>query len=831
MKNPPVSQDGKKTGRRKAKAAEPAGLESPDAEAARTEKVKTEKSKTGRADDAAVSGPLFLHVIIFTLGMVVAWQLRVSFVFALGVFLLSLFLLIPAFGVLSRTRKRNYLWLLGISLAVGMLWMSVYKETAYELPAEAGDTVTVRGIVTGAAHPDESGKYSFTLRPQSVNDMLFEHGEFMIYGQGERPPTYGDAVIAEGILFTGAANGNPHSFNYAEYLLLQGVTATVSTAYGGSVVVESTEKSFLAYLVVDVRRSLEQALSVLPSDTANMTIGVILGDKAGLTFAQKEVLVQTGVFHAFSVSGMHVAYIYLLGVLLLSPLARILRRRSYSVVRLIVVGAVLLFYGTLTGWVPPVVRACIMLFVVLIAQVFYEKADSYTSIGIAAFICFLQNPLSVFDAGLQISFIAALGIIYIAPRLQGLFGDGGIRNALYVTLGASLASMPLIAYYFNIISLSGMLVSLLTGILTGGVVMLGFISAVLGMFVPFLAEVFIYGAGALMDVIYWFCSLVSAIPGNYIDIGTISVWAVVVFYIILFAYPLICRYGGKAVSLLVPAALILFLAMPFVTEHAGRTSLEGAVLEVTFIDVGQGDAALIVTPDGKRLLLDGGGNMHSPGSVGEHVLIPYLKSRGINSLDMLISSHQDMDHADGLLTVMENMPVDYLVLTSADVDTEMLAAPARERGITVLYGKAGDIFYLADNIVLRILYPYEGEYVGNNDNESSLVCLLSYGEIDFLFTGDIEAQGVERITAMHISADVLKLPHHGSVHSYSEDFYGTVAPALVVAGVGRNNSFGHPAPKITAYFAGANIPFFRTDKHGAVTVYTNGREIEVLTVK
>ena len=829
MKNLPLSpDDGRKIKRKKAKPAVPVSG------SATADSTKAEEIKTERADDverAVVSGPLFLHVIIFTLGMVAAWQMRVSFVFALGVFLLSLFLLIPAFGVLSRTARHNYLWLLGISLAVGMLWMSVYKETAYDLPAAAGDTVMVRGVVTGAAHPDESGKYSFTLRPQSVNGIYFEHDEFMIYGQGGDVPAYGDTVRAEGILFTGSDNGNPHSFNYAEYLLLQGVTATVSTSYGGSVVIESTKKSFLAYLVVDVRRGLERALSVLPSDTANMTIGVILGDKAGLTFAQKEVLVQTGVFHAFSVSGMHVGYIYLLGVLLLSPLAKIFRRRSYSVLRLIVVGAVLLFYGTLTGWVPPVVRACIMLFVVLIAQVFYERADSYTSIGIAAFICFLQNPLSVFDAGLQISFIAALGIIYITPRLQKLFGNGGIRNALFVTLGASLASMPLIAYYFNIISLSGMLVSLLTGILTGGVVMLGFISAVLGMFAPFLAEVFIYGAGALMDVIYWFCSLVSGIPGNYMDIGTISVWAVIVYYIILFAYPLICRYGGKIVSLLTPVALILFLAMPFVTERAMPSHLKGAVLEVTFIDVGQGDAALIVTPDGKKLLLDGGGNMRSPGSIGEHVLIPYLKSRGINSLDMLISSHQDMDHADGLLTVLENMPVDYLVLTSADVDTEMLAVPAHERGITVLYGKAGDIFYLSGDVTLKILYPYAGEYVGGNDNESSLVCLLSYGEIDFLFTGDIEAQGVERIASMRISAEILKLPHHGSVHSYSEDFYEQVAPVAVVAGIGRNNSFGHPAPKITEYFAERNIPFFRTDKHGAITVYTNGRELEIHTVK
>jgi len=498
----------------------------------------------------------------------------------------------------------------------------------------------------------------------------------------------------------------------------------------------------------------------------------------------------------------------------------------------------LFLYLSLTGMAASVVRASVMAMVLLLAEVLMEEQDGITTLSLAALLCLVMHPLWLGNAGFLLSFAAMWGIVVLSPFFGRLLGAW--RNALgkgtCTALGATLATMPLLCLYFHHITWLGWVSSPVVVLLAGVAVILCFISLPFAVFVPPVAGWLLQAAAFVMEGLAFAGEWMAGLPLMFRVTGAVLPWAVVLCYAVFCALPYVMRRFGRVWAAAVLALTVLLFSFAAEDSSLWDTELiDDPQLAVVFIDVGQGDAALLQTKDGTTVLIDGGGELHAPGSVGEHVLLPYLKSIGVQRIDVLISSHPDADHSDGLLSVLERMSVGTVLYAdhfSGQEEAAPLLEAAYRNGSRVQGVWAGFQCTVAEELTLQVGSPQAG-YAYRDANDASLVVRISYGETDFLFTGDAYgetlAQMVEKDSTF-ADAEVVKLPHHGSTTGYDEAFYRALHPQAVVFSVGRENSYGHPAENVLHYWQEQReTDIFRTDLHGAVTFWTDGKDLAVQT--
>ncbi|MFY9531551.1 MAG: ComEC/Rec2 family competence protein [Candidatus Acidiferrales bacterium] len=277
-----------------------------------------------------------------------------------------------------------------------------------------------------------------------------------------------------------------------------------------------------------------------------------------------------------------------------------------------------------------------------------------------------------------------------------------------------------------------------------------------------------------------------------------------------------------------------------VATHPFRADLNKGLLEVTVLDVGQGDSIFAAFPDGRTMLIDGGGlagaewygGYRTGIDVGEEVVSPYLWSRGLKKLDILALTHAHHDHLDGLRAVLANFHVAQLWV-GRDEETpayEGLLAQARARGVSISHEFAGSKFDW-DAIEGRVLWPQDPSATSTASNNNSLVLRLTDGKITFLLPGDIEQKVEAELVHQgeSLTADFLKVPHHGSKTSSTEAFLDAVAPKVAVISVGEANPFGQPFPDVVERYQAWGARLFRTDRDGAVTARTDGQTLSIHT--
>jgi competence protein ComEC len=286
-------------------------------------------------------------------------------------------------------------------------------------------------------------------------------------------------------------------------------------------------------------------------------------------------------------------------------------------------------------------------------------------------------------------------------------------------------------------------------------------------------------------------------------------------------------------------AALLTLAVLVATYPFAPRMVRGD-FEVTVLDVGQGDSILIAFPDGRTMLVDGGGltgsewfnGSRSGPDIGEEVVSPYLCSRGIKRLDVVALTHAHHDHLDGLHSVIANFKVGELWV-GPDEETSAfsnLLAEARARRISVVEETQGREFDW-DGVKGKVLWPADISAVSKASNDDSLVMRIQDGAESFLLPGDIEKHVENQLVDEQapLAANFLKVPHHGSRTSSTDAFVGAVAPKVAVVCVGEGNQFGHPVDAVVQRYAAAGVRFLRTDRDGAVTTITDGHDLVVHT--
>jgi competence protein ComEC len=461
------------------------------------------------------------------------------------------------------------------------------------------------------------------------------------------------------------------------------------------------------------------------------------------------------------------------------------------------------------------------------------------------------------DARAAVQRIASRLPQWLAPRAS-LFVTGPIRISLrlweivLLSLVIQWGMIPLMAQDFHRVSLAGPLSNIPAVILTGLIVPLGFLTLVATFLWARLAvalgKVLGYCAGLLLATVDWFSRLPRAsyrIPGP-------PLWLLLAFFLALVFLVMAARGAAarrtnrisrrQLAPPIAPAEWISALALAaftiLVAWHPFPPSIERGRLEVSVLDVGQGDSIFVAFPDGRTMLIDGGGlagsewvgGYRSGSDVGEEVVSPYLWSRGLKRVDVVALTHADHDHLDGLHAVLDNFQVGALWIGRDDERPALkrLLAAAHSRDVPVAHENRGAGFDW-HGVRADVLWPPSAESAKESSNDSSLVLRLSDGEVHFLLTGDIERRAEENLVAQNapLAADFLKVPHHGSKTSSTEAFLAAVAPRVAAVSVGESNPFGHPAEDVIERYEHSGVRLLRTDRDGAVTAVTDGLNLSV----
>jgi competence protein ComEC len=275
--------------------------------------------------------------------------------------------------------------------------------------------------------------------------------------------------------------------------------------------------------------------------------------------------------------------------------------------------------------------------------------------------------------------------------------------------------------------------------------------------------------------------------------------------------------------------LLLLIVLILHPLSSGRAT---PALRIDFLDVGQGDSALVTMPDGTTLLVDAGGNpMDSARRIGETVVSEYLWWRGLSEIDYVLPTHADADHIDGLNDVLKNFSVRAALIARHPADDPEFATFAQTLAVTNTHSEtieAGDAIHFGDVVVTVLWPPAGGDKSTNND---SVVLRIEYGERSILLTGDIEEKAERALLASQqaMHADVIKVAHHGSKTSSTEDFVVATKPQFAIISVGRNSRFGHPHKEVVERWQSNGAIVLTTGNSGTITITTDGHDLNLQT--
>ena len=772
-----------------------------------------------------------------------------------------------------------------LNLKTPLRWHGALRDEPARLPFGYGYEVELSGVeYQGRLLTTNGGlRVSFTPEPGQAPPQLHAGEEVAVTAQARLPQVFRD----EGV------------FDRRAYLAEQGVHLVATLRAPELMERTGISSTNAATLFARVRNRLREELDDLFANApqaGGVLRAMLLGDRSFVDRDEATDFQKTGVFHVLVVAGLHVGAF----IGFLFWLARRARLAPFwtALTALALVGA----YLSVVEDRPPVLRAALMAGIVLLGRLFFRRLDLLNSAAIAALVLLVAKPLAIGDSSFQLTFLAIGSIAglalpwlektvqpyakalrgwrdlprdasheaaaaqfridlratarWIAWKIPGragtATGDALVRGIafwlrlwelLIVTLVLQIGMLPLMARDFHRITLAAPVVNLLAVPLMGLIVPLGFLALAAGLAFPVVGRLLAVPLGwlvlLLLHAVRWF----SGLPHWSYRIPGPPGWLIFLFlagavlFCLAFRIPelskrWIWRSGGAVLA----ASALAIAISPFAPRwSAGK-------LELTVLDVGQGDSLFVVSPHGKMMLIDGGGafggfsgheenNGRDP---GEEAVSPYLWSRGFQKLDVVALTHAHQDHIGGLAAILQNFRVGELWI-GRDVASAALAkleGIARERKIAIAHERRGTPFSW-DGVQTEFLWPeLPSEEIGTEPkNNDSLVVRVQFGDRSMMLPGDAEKQAEASILsenpAAALRADVLKVGHHGSKNSTMPAFLAAVQPQVAVISAGEDNPYGHPSPELLTRLEQAGVRILRTDRDGAVHILTDGKQLDV----
>ena len=638
-------------------------------------------------------------------------------------------------------------------------------------------------------------------------------------------PKYGDLIKIDGEYIIPSESRNYKGFDY-RYLKTKKIYGTIKTNNNINILKENN-LNFILIVSNNIRNYVINASDkLLPAETSKLLIGILIGDKSGISENIINNFKISNLSHMLSVSGTHTSYI-ILGITYILNKSKISKKWIYIITIMI-----LILFMFITNFTVSVTRACFMSIIILGANLLYRKQDFATSIAISLLIILVINPFSINEVGLQLSYLGTIGIILFNKNIKAILNKTSINSKiieiLSVTISAQIIIIPIMIFRFNTLSLTFFISNVLASPFLGINIILGFITIFISLISFSLAEMFAILLNLSLKALIFISSFTAKLPLSSILIKTPYLISIVFIYCIvlmlnyiftlynsktnlrLFQKRLLKRENIKAFLVSILIIIILFNTFSYFY------SLIPKDLKIYFIDVGQGDSCLVITPKNKKILIDGGEGKTD-------VLLSYLLDRRIKSIDYIIISHFDSDHCNGLIEVIQKLKIKNILISKQAYfcnEYKNIANLINSKKIRVTFVKQGDELSIDKNVNINIFYPPENlEYDDLNNN--SIVTKLTYNKFTMLFTGDIEKSEeniLNKYKSRDLQSSIIKIAHHGSKTSSSEEFIKAVNPKIALIGVGENNKFGHPNKKVLERLKNINCKIYRTDKMGEIEI-------------
>lgn len=627
----------------------------------------------------------------------------------------------------------------------------------------------------------------------------------------KNPYVRGDKIVFKGKVEKPAGKRNPKGFDYELYLKNRGIYNIMAINYNEIEPYSTSDRpkiKLLQSMAIWMDKTIDQYVI---GNGGSLLKSMILGQRWEIPSDIRDSFSKTGTAHILAISGLHVGFI-MAGIDFL--LRRFYLRRT---IIFAIQSTMLTIYCLLIGAPPSAVRATIMAIIYLGGYALNRPEDRANSLAFTAFLILFIKPGKLFDIGFQLSFAAVAGITLLYSRIRYVlyFVPRDTGDMLTVIAAAQLGVAPLIIYHYNIISPISIVANLFFVPMAGLVVQLGFILFLFALILPPLAKLIGIAISYLSFIFMEGTCILESIPLSSINIISPPVFLIICYYILLWMMssekPNLVN--TKKVSAVVIAIAVIFMFI---------VSVYPVDLQVVFVDVGQGDCIYIKTPDRRHILIDGGGSPYRGHEqifdTGKHIVLPFLLKNGVYKLDLVVASHWHDDHVGGLLTVVEELPIDNFLCYPPYEESEnykSIMQVLEERDISKLRGNIGQVYRIGKDMEFHILHPYL-DIATDNENNRSLVIHARFKDTSLMFTGDIEEEIEELLLKEgNLRSHVLKTAHHGSITSSSEDWIQAVSPLFTVMQVGKN-SFGHPHTDVIDRFNANDVKIYRTDEDGAV---------------
>ena len=723
------------------------------------------------------------------------------------------------------------------------------------------DRISLEGIIDRPPETSQ-GRTQLLIRSQKVilsNRHIPVDGLLLIFLKEEDPSLrMGDSLRCLCRLYRPHGFHNPGGFSYERHLAFERIHTIgfLSEEKGLVKLGEGLKNPFL----LQMERWRDRIRDFLNREanppTSSIFKALVLGEQGDIPEEIKENFILTGTAHLLAISGDQFGIVALLSF---SLLIWILKRSEFLLLSISVrkwaAGLTIpciILYAFIAGGGISVIRAAIMVTTFLFSILLNRERDLLHTLALAAFLILIFSPPSLFDVSFQLSFLAVLSILYLVPRILREFKQEGIflllktswkKNILkYVMLSllvtgvAILGTAPFVALHFNRFSPIGFFTNLFVIPWVGFLIVpLSLIASILSFFFTPLAFFLINMNGLITLILLKLLAFFASIPYASFFISTPTIFEIILFYLLLFS-AVHLRKGKKIRYLLVGLCLIFILDV----AYWNLKDLFQKDLRLAFIDVGHGDSILIEFPKGYKMLMDGGGLHEDRFDIGKKVIAPLLWKKKIRRIDTLVLTHPDPDHLKGLIFIASQFSIGQFWDNGFQTESEsylQLKKILEEKKIKIQSLNEETPSQMINGVEISILNPSAWKITQRKVqnprdlNNFSLVMKLRFKNVSVLLTGDIEKEAEERILRKGylLRADILKIPHHGSSSSSSPPFLERVKPTYAILSVGERNIGRLPHPEVLKRYLRLGSRILRTDKNGAITVTTDGQNIEVNT--
>ncbi|MFH0947976.1 MAG: DNA internalization-related competence protein ComEC/Rec2 [Elusimicrobiota bacterium] len=726
-----------------------------------------------------------------------------------------------------------------------------------------GNTAVITGKII--SEPEESAnRTSFILKTTKINGNNTTGNVLVNYYANENGFSYGDIVEITGKFFIPKPPSTPGTFDYKKYLSRKRIYSLLSVFRKDSIRIIDRKPFFIWQVSLKLRQHILDAYekNLLPQQAAVLS-GITIGEKSGLTPYIQKIFIDAGVMHVLVASGSNVAFVSIIFFWIFRSILRLKKKISFCLLIPIV-----LLYAMIAGANPPVLRATIMTLIVIFALLLSRNADIYQGICLAALIILIHNPLTLFEAGFQMSFAATIGIIYFFPKFQSALKIyklpkffNWLLSVFLVSFSAQIAIAPILAYYFNKVSIIALVSNLVILPMIGVSLGAGFVLYLASLIGTQLLFIVSKLTGGVVSLITYLVDVFANVPHSTIRVPTPSIYFILLFYIIIVGLPKvgtlevpkIKNYIWKRIVILAFGVLIFLPVISYFSRNKKN-------LEISFIDVGLGDAVYCEFPDGSNMLIDGGGDWKAKYDIGETIVSPFLWNKGIMKIDTIILTHPHINHFQGLIAVCNNFKIKKFI-TNGEISREdeylELMKILKKKKIYTERVSAGKHLKIG-NVIIDVLnpappVPIKSEQNGGipNTDDNSIVMKLLYNDFSVLFCGDITKKTQKILIPMkrlsnnscsgriyatksainrtatkkkrivgqpNIDSTVLFVPSHGK-KKLGLDFLLTISPKYAI--ISTNKPTSSVLEQLNRYKP------FSTSTSGTLTVVTDGSKWKI----